>query len=173
MSDSVHAPDSPDERARTDALADRFDDLGAPDPQGLAAEEVAENTPNLAAFLLLRRMWIGAVRWDLDPAAWIQESPYGEDEPAEEREANAALRRILAAGADPEDVRTLARHVFLQALSDAATALDEGGDPEEDAPGWVLAETDAEGNPTGRTIDSLGALVLDARPERLDPGGFR
>lgn len=46
--------------------------------------------------------------------------------------------------------------------------IDEGYDPAagDDAPGWTLIETDADGTPTGRPVGGLHEDVLS-----LDPTG--
>lgn len=184
MSDAF-AHHSPADRARGEALAERFRALGAGDPEAWAASEVEEDIPQLAGFLLLRSVWRGAEQWKAHPAEWFGEPdapddeadqagdedeaggarPDGDSEPAFGA-AQQAVQRVLAAGVDPADLKEIARAVFLHAAFDVIHTVDEGHDPEagDGLPGWLLIELDAEFTTTGRAIVGLHEDLLTTEP---------
>jgi hypothetical protein len=154
-------------------LSEVFRDLGAADYEERARSEVEENTPRLATFLALRKMWRHAMPWTDDPSGWIEVVVEEADDPnAPFPDAGQALRRMLAAGADPGDVLTVARMVALETLFSAVRTVDDGRDHNapDDTPGWLLMETDPEGEPTGRVVSGLHEEVLFLEPGR---GGRR
>jgi hypothetical protein len=178
MSDAfAHVP--PADRERVEALAEQFRALGAEEPEAWALSEVEENLPQLAGFLLMRRIWASAEQWKAPPSAWFGEPPPDvEDEEDGDAEAAAeevepafwaaqqAVQRILAAGADPEDLKEIARAVFLHTAFDAVHTVDEGYDPDagDGLPGWLLIELDAEFTTTGRAIVGLHEDLLTTEP---------
>jgi hypothetical protein len=172
---------------RAEALAERFRALGAGDPEAWALSEVEDNIPQLARFLFLRRVWRSAEEWALPPADWFADR---EPEPADDEEdadddaepsdsaeeedaepaflaAQQAVRRILAAGADPEDLREVAKSIFFFTAFDAVQSLDEGHDPRagEGMPGWFLAEIGGDLMITGRALDHLHEDLLTTEPD--------
>jgi hypothetical protein len=154
-------------------LSEVFRDLGADDPEDWARSEVEEDVPQLATFLLLRKMWRHAMPWTDDPSGWIEVVVEEADDPnAPFPEAGQALRRMLAAGADPDDVLKVARMVALETLFSTVHTLDDGRDDNapEHTPGWLLVETHPEGEPTGRVVSGLHEEVLFLEPGR---GGRR
>lgn len=159
-----------EERRRAEELAERFRALGADDPESWAASEVAEDVPQLARFLLLRRLWRDAERWTGDPADWFGPAPEAPaaDHPEYPFQAAAqAVRRVLAAGADPADLARMARAIAFETLFTAVHAIDEGYDPDEaeDLPGWVLAEVGPDGeSTTGRIAGGLHEDLLTMAP---------
>lgn len=178
---------SPDDRRRAEALAEQFRALGAEEPEAWALSETEENIPQLARFIFLRRLWRGAGEWALPPAEWFAErapEPSDEEEDGEDAEASAlapaeeedaepaflaaqqAVRRILAAGVDPADLREVARAVFLHATFDAVQTVDEGYDPEagEGMPGWLLTEVGGDLMLTGRMLDRLHEDLFTTEP---------
>ena len=183
-----------EQRGQAEALAERFRAAGAEQPEAWAASEVEDDIPQLARFLFLRRLWRAAGEWKQPPAEWFAEPepeprdalPAGEhdDEPTlvssaaeaagaeDEGEpaffaAQQAVRRILAAGADPEDLQEVARAVFLHTAYEAVHTVDEGHDPEagDGMPGWLLAEVGADLVLTGRVIPDLHADLLTTEPD--------
>jgi hypothetical protein len=169
---------SPDDRRRVEALTEQFRALGAEEPEAWALSEVQENLPQLAGFLLLRSIWRSAEQWKLPPDEWFGEPELDEDEdeagdagltgdsePAFVA-AQQAVQRILAAGADPEDLKEIARAVFLHTAFDAVHTVDEGYDPDagDGLPGWLLIELDAEFTTTGRAIVGLHEDLLTTEP---------
>jgi hypothetical protein len=131
-------------------LRDKFAALGADDPDSWASSEITENIPQLARFRLLRGMW--AIVDEQGPSTG----------PTHEA-GDAAQNRLLALGAEPEDLRAIARMAAFDALSSALYFLDDPGDDEvPDLPGWALMETSG-GEPTGRLVQGLHE---DMDPER-------
>lgn len=182
-----------DDRRRAEALAAQFRALDAEEPEAWALSEVEENIPQLARFIFLRRLWRGAEEWTLPPEEWFAErapepsddedDDDGEDadpsalvaeadgdadgdaEPAFQ-DAQQAVRRILAAGADPKDLMEVARAIFLHAAFDAMQTVDEGYDPEagEGMPGWLLTEVGGDLMLTGRMLDRLHEDLFTTEP---------
>jgi hypothetical protein len=189
-----------EQRRRAEALAEQFRGLGADDPEGWAASEVAEEIPQLARFLFLRSLWRSAEQWKQPPAEWFAEvepAPADEDDSVEEDDdeptlvpsssgevadddgdppflaAHQAAQRILAAGADPEDLKEVARAIFLHTAFDAVHTVDEGHDPEagEGMPGWLLVEVGGDLVLTGRVIPGLHEDLLTTEPGEADGQG--
>lgn len=174
-------------------LVETFRALGAGDPEAWAASEVEDDIPQLARFLFLRRLWRGAWQWKQPPADWFAEIE--PDEPSAEEEdddeptlvsgsqdeesdedgdppflaAQQAVQRILAAGADPEDLKEVARAIFLHTAFDAVQTVDEGHDPQagEGMPGWLLTEVGGDLVLTGRVIPDLHEDLLTTEPDEV------
>ena len=124
------------------ALRDRFEELGAEDPEGWARSEICENIPQLARFLILRSLRRETVdTWTL--AGALKNAP--------------AARRLLAAGADQSDLLDLVQDVVQDAIFAVLAVLDEGQDPEapEGSPSWSLVEMGAGSTGQGRRIEGL------------------
>jgi hypothetical protein len=188
---------SPADRRRAGELAERFRAAGAEQPEGWAASEVEEDIPQLARFIFLRRLWRGAWQWKQPPEEWFaeiepepDEVPAGEDDddeptlvsapprdelPEDDAEppflaAQQAVQRILAAGIDPEDLKEVARAIFLHTAFDAVQTVDEGHDPQvgEGMPGWLLTEVGADLVLTGRVIPDLHEDLLTTEPDEAE-----
>jgi hypothetical protein len=83
-----------EERATAVALRDRFAEFGNDDPENAALSEILENIPQLARFLALRDIWPRYIdRW-AEPGT-LENVP--------------AAARLLAAGADRDDLVRIAR----------------------------------------------------------------
>ncbi|HEX6368703.1 MAG TPA: hypothetical protein VF006_07220 [Longimicrobium sp.] len=184
---------SPEDRKRAESLAERFSELGAGDPEAWAVSEVEEDIPQLARFIFLRRLWRGAWQWKQPPEDWFaevepDELPVDEeddDEPTlvsashddvgdDDAEppfwaAQQAVQRILAAGVDPEDLKEVARAIFLHTAFDAVQTVDEGHDPQvgEGMPGWLLTEVGGDLVLTGRVIPDLHEDLLTTEPDEV------
>jgi hypothetical protein len=185
-----------DERSLPE-LAETFRALGAGDPETWAASEVEDDIPQLARFLFLRRLWRSAWQWKQPPEAWFAEveadsasdgdveedddtptlvhDAYDGGEQDEDGDppflaAQQAVRRILAAGADPEDLKEVARAIFLHTAFDAVQTVDEGHDPQagEGMPGWLLTEVGGDLVLTGRVIPDLHQDLLTTEPDEAE-----
>jgi hypothetical protein len=143
------------DRAAALVLRDRLAALGAKDAESWARSEVSEGIPQQARFLILRRLWRDAADAWAAPDA-LDRLP--------------AARRLLDAGADRNDLVSVARAAAYEAVLDAVVAIDQGYDPEapEDCPGWELVETDPDGNPTGRGVGGLHESFLSVDPSGQD-----
>ncbi|HEU4883218.1 MAG TPA: hypothetical protein VFT45_13250 [Longimicrobium sp.] len=191
MSDAFAGLDG-EQRRRAEALAERFRAAGAEMPEEWAASEVVDDIPQLARFLFLRRLWRGAWQWQQPPEGWFaemepDEAPVEEEdddeptpvsavrddeEPDEDTDppflaAQQAVQRILAAGADPEDLKEVARAIFLHTAFDAVATVDDGHDPQagEGMPGWLLTEVGGDLVLTGRVIPDLHEDLLTTEPD--------
>lgn len=189
---------SPEDRRRAEELAEKFHAAGAGDPQDWALSEVEEDIPQLARFLFLRSVWRSADQWKQPPEAWFAEpesladaEPLAEEDgdeptlvpldahgaPDEDGEpaflaAQRAVQRILAAGVDPDDLKEVARAIFLHTAFDVVHAVDEGHDPDagEGMPGWLLVEVGGDMVLTGRTITALHEDLLTTEPDEHGDG---
>jgi hypothetical protein len=148
-------------------------DLGAPDPEGWVKSEIEENIPQVARFLVLRTMWTRLINGYIGDTSWLERwAARAEARPHEPfADAGHAIRRMLAAGAAPEDLTQFARAVAYEAVFGTIEIIDEGYDPDlidpgNLAPGWVLIENDTEGQPTHRQVGGLHESLLS-----LDPSG--
>jgi hypothetical protein len=132
---------------------DLFASLGADRPEDWARSDMAEDIPQLARFLILRRLWADAIDGWRRPGAL---------------DAIPAARRLLAAGAAAADLQTLARAAAYEAAFATVSIIDECCDPDLDGslPCWCLQETDGDGECTGRSVDGLHESLL-----WMDPSG--
>jgi hypothetical protein len=80
-----------------------------------------------------------------------------------------AARRLLDAGADPEDVSRALRAAALDAVFAALTRVDAGRETRApgNSPGWRLVRTGPDGEPTGAFVPGLHEELLT-----LDPSGL-
>lgn len=118
-------------------------------------------------------------------AAWAADDDDGKDDGEDEEDnedlladegdppflaAQQAVQRILAAGADAEDLKEVARAIFLYTAFDAVHTLDDGYDPQvgEGMPGWLLTEVGGDLILTGRTLDALHEDLLTTEPDEVD-----
>lgn len=144
----------PEERERAVSLRDTLQQLGCPYPEAAAQSEVGLDFAQLARFLAVRRIWPEHIdRWrsSVQPT-----SPY------------PVIRRLLASGADPNDVVQLARLAAFETANGLLYWLTrEGADPELDdsMPGWTLMET-VDDLPTWRRVGGLHEGFLS-----FDPSG--
>jgi hypothetical protein len=194
MSDAfAHLDD--EQRRKAQALAATFRELGSGEPEEWALSEVEDDVPQLARYLFLRRMWRSADEWRLPPDQWFAGRDEDEAEPVAEEDddeptlvstsaeeadagdedadppflaARQAVARMLAAGVDPEDVKELARAVFVHAFYDAVRTLDEGFDPlaPEGTPGWLLTEVGGDLTLTGRMLENLHEDLFTTEPDQ-------
>jgi hypothetical protein len=136
-----------------DDLTRRMAELGAPDPSAWAQSELRENIAQQARFLFLRAIWRDLI------------NSYEREEAIRGIPAGA---RLLDSGASVADLGKLLRAVAYETAFGVVEHVDDGHDPEapDDTPGWVLSETDADSNLTGRVVGGLHEDLLS-----LDPSG--
>jgi len=93
-----------------------FEDLGAANPEDWAESEVSEGIPQLARFLFLKGCWSNIVS-DTEPS-WIDEIISRIPEDSNELFAGTAhaLRRLLASGANREDIAEVVRGMQAELL---------------------------------------------------------
>lgn len=137
-------------------LRERFEELGAEDPEGWTRSEISENIPQLARFLVLRTIRRQAVD------SWAR---------AGALTTIPAAQRLLAAGADPGDLLCLVQNTVHDTAFAVLECLDEGRDTEasEEHPGWSLVEV---GKPTlDRVAGSKDSTRISSH--RSDRAGWR
>ncbi|MEU9135169.1 hypothetical protein AB0D33_04205 [Streptomyces sp. NPDC048404] len=145
-------------RAAAEVLRSRFRALGVADPVDLIKSEVIEDLPWLTRSLLLRSLWKGAIDGWTDPGS-LDQLP--------------AAQRLLAAGADREDLVRLVRAVAYEAVFATLEELDAGGgahvSPVSEAEsGWVVVESGEDGTPTRRPLSGLHEDLLTMDPSGRD-----
>lgn len=158
----------PEARARAEALIETLRGLGCPDPVHWAKREFREGIPQLSRFLLLGHLWSEGIDAWRDSHLWIDNLTEDAQKSADptSREAGDALGRLLELGAEPADIARVARFVAYETVFTVAHTLDEGYDPEHEAPlpGWALVERDPLGHLTGRLLTRLHEDLLDSEP---------
>jgi hypothetical protein len=148
----------------TDELTRIFTQLGAPDPEGWAASEITEGINQLGRFLFLKGAWSHVVADD--DTTWMDRSiegtPVGRDRPFDG--VAHALRRLIDAGADRNDLNQLVRGMQVELLSGVCSLLDDAAAVEGNQyQHWVLVGVDSAGGP-GRPILGLHESVLETDP---------
>ena len=141
-----------------------FTELGAADPEEWAASQTEEDINQLGRFLFLKGGWQAVV--DDDDTSWIDrlvvETPEDRVQPFDG--IAHALRNLLAAGADPNDLNQLVRGMQADALFQFCYLLDDSsvvdGNTYQD---WGLFEVDEDGQPLA-PIDGLHESVLETDP---------
>ncbi|MFK0258249.1 hypothetical protein [Streptomyces sp. NPDC090445] len=151
---------APSKRAAAQSLRTQFEALGAADAPDWARSEIDEDRPQLARFVLLRSLWRGAIDGWADPGALEQV---------------AAARRLLAAGADRDDLVLLARAIAYEAVFVALDELDCGGDVNVSGvdAGWAVMESGEDGRPTDRPLSGLHEDLLTMDPSGRDGADMR
>ena len=144
-----------------------FRQLGAEDPEGWARSQVREGIPQLHRFLFLRQAW--KLVSDENDDSWIDNILTNYKRDPDGDAGGRAIERLLALGADRADIVDLVRDTQYGTLFGLCYLLgDPGLHDEEDervrTMGWALVATDAEGEPTSQTIDSLHEDVLSMDP---------
>ncbi len=147
--------------------------LGASDPDSWVQSEFEENIPQLARFLVLRHLWSRTINRYRDKTSWIPSSiGQAERDPTGMfADAGLALRHMVDAGVNMQDIGNLARCIAYEAVFDVLDIIDDGYDGEArasdpTAPGWALMETDDQGELTGRQVSALHEDILI-----MDPSG--
>ncbi len=119
-----------------------------------------ENIPQEARALVLRTLWPQVIDNYLPRRHGMAEVP--------------AAQRLLAAGADPQDLSTAMRAAAYAAVFSLLYRIDSMGDENSppEAPGWMLVEVrqndDGEYESTGRHIGGLHESILSADPSGRD-----
>jgi hypothetical protein len=141
------------------ALTRRMAALGATRPESWARSEISENFPQQARYLVLRRIWDEALASWRDPRN-LRKYPH--------------LARLIDEGADPGLLAAAIRGVVMETAFAVVMVMDEGYDPDapDDAPNWFVAETDSEGNPTGRVVNGLHESLYEVDPTGREATDF-
>jgi len=147
-------------RAKARKMIARMEELGAEESEAWVESEITEDIAQMARFLILRRLWSDLDAWSNDPSAWVDREISSSEEKPESlfSEARRALKRMVDAGVSLADVGKVTQMVAYEATFNALSLIDECGDPDEegeDLPGWMLVETNAEGEMTGRAVVGL------------------
>jgi hypothetical protein len=156
-------------RAKAQEMIERMKELGAPDAEEWVRSEITEDIPQMARFLALRRLWRKMDMWRDDTGTLLKHvHTEAERNPGGYfADAGRAIQKMLAAGAEIEDIASVARMAAYEAMFSLVQVIDDGGDPDsgDDLPGWALAEIGANGEGTGRVVDALHESILELNPE--------
>jgi hypothetical protein len=143
-------------------LTNLFARLGARNPEQWARSQIEERIPQVARFLFLRQAWKLVVpehdcNWIDEQANIAIGQPGGS--------IGAALGRLLAHGADRDDLTTVVRVMQWKLLAGLCYLLDDPGTLESEVKdvSWRLFQTDDDGQPIA-VIASLHESVLDTEP---------
>ena len=149
-------------------LTKHFRVMGAFDPESWARSQLEEGIPQFARLVFLRQAWNYIIA-EAD-ISWITPLIEGSERLPRAPGAGAgpALKRILAAGASPEDVAEVVRVMQWQVLAGLTYQLSDPGVveyPSEDLPriNWELFEVNEDGKPL-HPIGMLHESVLDTDP---------
>jgi len=166
----------PETRVKAERLIDFIGGQGLRDAEDWVRSEFEEDIPQVARALLLRTLWRSAIDVHAEGASWIQPCVDEARRHPNGPFANSgeAIRRMVEAEVDPDDIARLARMVAYEAVFSALYAIDLGeaelpgdGSGLPGLPGWTLMETDRDtGAPTGRLLGGLHESLLS-----LDPSG--
>jgi len=146
-------------------LTDLFRKLGAPDPEGWARSQIREGIDQLARYVFLRQAWKQVV--PPDDATWIDAwmKTTKKDPSGPGAGTGAALERLLAAGADREDLHEVVRGMQWELLFSFCYLLEDPGqlEPEIADMSWQLMRINDEGDCIGH-IGGLHESVLETEP---------
>jgi uncharacterized protein (DUF2267 family) len=121
------------QQARANELVSMLRALNADDPESWAQSEISEDIPQLARFLVLRRIWPEYIdSWTREPDRWIMRSVdgAGHNPQGHFADAGAALRRMTERGVSPADIASVARMVAYETAFAVLDHIDEGHDPD-------------------------------------------
>jgi hypothetical protein len=147
-----------------DKLVAALHAAGCDDPEAWANSEIEEDIPQFARYLLCKTIW----EHSIEP--WRQDNPL-EDYP----EAQA----LLAAGADPQQLRRLGGKIAYETMTLVINAIDQEeyvgpAEVPDDAPGWMIAEVDGESlESTGRKAGFIHESILAVDPTGTEGAEFR
>jgi hypothetical protein len=146
----------PDRRQRRGAQIQALRKLGITDARAWVDDDRTSETAQVARAVFLQSAWSAVIPesrgW---LKAWRRADTPTPDAPF--AQAGPALRRLLAAGIDPDDLTDVVRALQVDLLFQVCELLDSvhGWQHKPTAPArWVLVETDADGN-VGRALDGL------------------
>jgi hypothetical protein len=154
----------------TSELTTLFRKLGAKDPESWAKSQIHEGIPQIQRYLFLRQAWKQIIHDD--GKSWIDREIRGAD-----RDPNGsysgiglALKRLLASGADQQDLVDIARGAQAAMLFQFCYLLDDPGltEPELENFAWGLFEVDENDNPIPPRIGGLHESVLSLDPTGLE-----
>lgn len=165
-------PLTDEERKEADALAERLRELGFEPHFSRVHQAVLRNEALVATHVLAQRIWFLAADDVLrDPREWWAYANKYAEEPDDPRQSYLrpafALRRLLAGGADPRDLRRVVQEIVANVLDGVMQALAEGRDPTGpgDLPGWRVMEMDATGELTGRALGDFIQTLAETIPD--------
>lgn len=166
---------SEEEEREVAALKARLRELGARTPDRRVRGGVLRNYALVAEQILARQVWLSVGRRWLrsEPEEWwpwidFEQRPDPPTDPDDAFELPAyAMRRILAAGADPADLKEVVRSAVSDAMVSVMNLVNQGRLADRpELPGWRLMEVDASGELTGRVLGDLVNGWVDANPWR-------
>lgn len=147
-------------------LARLFESLGARSASQWVKYVLEDPEPQLARYFFLKQAWERLI--SEEDTRWIEESVARskKDPKAPYAGMGAALERLLASGAEPEDLTEIARCLQAQALFDVCYLMDgrAHAQPGLENINWSLFRVNDEGQPYGPPIAGLYESILDTEP---------
>ncbi|NRQ32983.1 hypothetical protein HII36_14200 [Nonomuraea sp. NN258] len=140
-----------EEREVAHAMLIKVADLGSTeDLRGVIWSELDQGAPELARFLLLRRIWLTLIR------SWSEN---------DNLRGLRAIERLVDQGVDLNDLKSLAQEISYETVFGLLYLLDLGHDDTMSGmPGWRLLEVDSDRNSVGRSMGGLHESLLGADP---------
>ncbi|GGO24971.1 hypothetical protein GCM10011574_55920 [Microbispora bryophytorum] len=170
-----------DVRDKAMVLRDRFEALGALEPEEWARAEVRDGIAHLARFRLLRGLWSEHIDPQRDAVeTWIANTrrELARDSAGPFSDAGKALLRMVdELGVTPGEVGALARLVAYKTIFGVLYGLDEPNLAEDDVPeilqeqlpSWLLVEVVGKDlRLTGRVLTGLHEDLLTMDPSGRD-----
>jgi hypothetical protein len=156
-----------EKRAIAQKMIEQMKELGgATNPELWVRSEIEENIPQMARFLILRKLWKEIDSWRDDVAFWVERNINEAEKRPQHPLAKAgfSLKKVKDLGVSLDDLGNIAEMVAFESIFYAVSTIDEGYESDEDnesLPCWHLIETNANDEPTGRFIDGLHESLLD------------
>jgi hypothetical protein len=151
-------------------LTTLFQKLGAKNPESWAQSQINEGIPQIQRYLFLRQAWKQIIHEDGE--SWInKEIQQADRDPYEPYSGiGLALKRLLAIGAQHQDLIDIARGTQAAMLFQFCLLLDypDFTEPELESFAWGLFEIDENDNPVLPRIGGLHESVLDLDPTGLE-----
>lgn len=161
------------QKKHADLLLSQFKVCGADDPEDDVRSEISEDIPQLARFLFLQTVLKKYVEsWRNASVYWARKTKgkQGKQTYSSFPGADEAACRMLAAGISIEDIESVVNAVAYSVAWEFVDTIDNGCNPHAPVgvPGWVLVETDLNGEPTGRVLDGLHEDILSMFEELIN-----
>lgn len=148
-------------------LIELFRKLDAPAPESWARCQYVEGIDQLSRFIFLRQAWTSVV--PPEDTRWIEACIDNALPQADSPSAGVAdaLTRLLAAGAQRDDIHHVVRGMQYEVLVSLCYLLEDPGPLESvfDDLAWMLVRVNEDDEIVG-TIDRLHESVLDVDPAR-------
>jgi len=165
------------DKKRTSVLLTHFKATDACRPEEWVRSEVSEGIPQLATYLLLHDVWAHIDDAVNEADMWIGDVLHPTALPNLPLFTDAAksIRRMQESGVVLAEIAAVARLAAYNTEWGLVQSLDRerAFESSDEAPGWRLMETNAEGEITGRDLRGLHESLLSFEEDRNATGENR